>query len=36
MLILTLKTDAYLQNRDKLTDIENKLMVIKRETWGEG
>ena len=27
---------AYLQNRIRLTDIENKHMVTKRERWGEG
>ena len=27
---------TYLQNRNKLTDIENKLTVTRRETWGRG
>ena len=27
---------TYLQNRNRPTDIENKLMVTKRETWGGG
>ena len=26
----------YLQNSNRLTDIENKLMFIKGETWGKG
>ena len=25
-----------LQNRNRLTDLENKLMAIKEERWGEG
>ena len=25
-----------LQNRNKLTDLENKLTAIKEERWGEG
>ena len=25
-----------LQNRNRLTDLENKLMVTKQERWGEG
>ena len=27
---------TYLQNRNRLTDFENKLMITKGETWGEG
>ena len=27
---------TYLQNWNKLTDLENKLMVTKGERWGEG
>ena len=27
---------TYLQNRNRLTNIENKLMVTKGEMWGEG
>ena len=27
---------AYFQNRKRLTDTENKLMVTKGERWGEG
>ena len=27
---------SYLQNRNRLTDIENKLMVPKGESWGGG
>ena len=27
---------TYLQNRNRLTDVENKLMIIKGEGWGEG
>ena len=27
---------TYLQNRNKFTDLENKLMVIKGERWGGG
>ena len=34
---LILKNDkwTYLQNRNRLIDIEDKLMVTKGETWGE-
>ena len=27
---------TYLQNRNRLTDLGNKLMVTKGERWGEG
>ena len=27
---------TYLQNRNRVIDVENKLMVTKGETWGEG
>ena len=27
---------TYLQNRNRLTDLENKFMVTKGERWGEG
>ena len=30
------KTETYLQNRNRLTDIENKLMATKKEREGEG
>ena len=33
---LPLRPVTYLQNRNRLTDLENKLMVTKGEGWGEG
>ena len=35
-LILRKKDDLILQNRNRLTDIENKMIVTKGEMWGGG
>ena len=31
-----IQNETYLQNRNRLTDTENKLMVTKGEMWREG